>query len=179
MYIYIHIDIEDKTFYSLEDLNCVLMEKVAAENRKTFEGLTYSRYDLFTTEEKETLLPLPPSRFEYLERKTVKVAQDFSFTFDKVHYSMPRKYLRQELKIRAGEKEIYVYNKQGDHIRTHKRSYTPKDWVIIPTDMPVEDYGYWTVSYFQLKASAIGHNTHALIDAVIRKYAYPVQSFRS
>ena len=109
------------------------MEKVDAENRKPFEGLTYSRYDLFTTEEKETLLPLPPSRFEYLERKTVKVAQDFSFTFDKVHYSMPRKYLRQELEIRAGEKEIYVYNKHGDFIRTHKRSYTPKDWVIIAT----------------------------------------------
>ena len=51
---------------------------------------------------------------------------------------MPRKYLRQELEIRAGEKEIYVYNKHGDFIRTHKRSYTPKDWVIIPSDMPAE-----------------------------------------
>ena len=178
---HILMDMEDMVFYSLDDLNRVLMEKVDAENRKPFEGLTYSRYDLFTTEEKETLLPLPPSRFEYLERKTVKVAQDFSFTFDKVHYSMPRKYLRQELEIRAGEKEIYVYNKHGDFIRTHKRSYTPKDWVIIPSDMPAEykDYGYWTVPYFQQKASAIGPSTRALIDAVIQKYAYPVQSFRS
>lgn len=178
---HILVDMEDMIFYSLDDLNRVLMEKVAAENRKPFEGLTYSRYDLFATEEKETLLPLPSSRFEYLERKTVKVAQDFSFTFDKVHYSMPRKYLRQELEIRAGEKEIYVYNKHGDYIRTHNRSYTPKDWVIIPTDMPAEykDYGYWNVPYFQQKASAIGPSTRALIDAVIRKYAYPVQSFRS
>lgn len=178
---HILMDMEDMVFYSLDDLNRVLLEKVAAENRKPFEGLTYSRYDLFITEEKETLLPLPPSRFEYLERKTVKVAQDFSFTFDKVHYSMPRKYLRQELEIRAGEKEIYVYNKHGDLIRTHKRSYTPKDWVIIPSDMPTEykDYGYWTVPYFQQKASAIGPGTRVLIDAVIRKAAYPVQSFRS
>ena len=155
---HILMDMEELVFYSLDDLNRVLMKKVAAENRNPFEGLSYSRYDLFTTEEKETLLPLPPNRFEYLERKTVKVAQDFSFTFDKVHYSMPRKYLRQELEIRAGEKEIYVYNKHGDFIRTHKRSYTPKDWVIIPSDMPAEykDYGYWTVPYFQQKASAIG-----------------------
>ena len=94
---------------------------------------------------------------------------------------MPRKYLRQELEIRAGEKKIYVYNKHGDYIRTHNRSYTPKDWVIIPTDMPAEykDYGYWNVPYFQQKASAVGPSTRALIDAVIRKYAYPVQSFRS
>lgn len=147
---HILMDMEDIVFYSLDDLNRVLMEKVDAENRKPFEGLTYSRYDLFTTEEK-------------------------------VHYSMPRKYLRQELEIRAGEKEIYVYNKQGNLIRTHKHSYTPKDWVIIPSDMPAEykDYGYWTMPYFQQKASAIGPSTRALIDAVIRKYAYPVQSFRS
>ena len=178
---HILIDMEDMTFYSLEELNQVLMEKVIAENRKNFDGLSYSRYDLFTTEEKEALLPLPPTRFEYLERKTVKVAQDFSFTFDKVHYSMPRKYLRQELEIRAGEKEIFVYNKQGDHIRTHKRSYTPKDWVINPSDMPSEykDYGYWNVPYFQQKASIIGPSTRAVIDAVIQKYSYPVQAFRS
>ena len=101
---------EDIVFYSLDDLNRVLMEKVDAENRKPFEGLTYSRYDLFTTEEKETLLPLPTNRFEYLERKNVKVAQDFSFTFDKVHYSMPRKYLRQELE-KAKKKSMSIINR--------------------------------------------------------------------
>ena len=103
------------------------------------------------------------------------------FTFDKIHYSMPRKYLRQELEIRAGEKEIYVYNKQGDHIRTHKRSYTPKDWGVIPSDKPAEykDYGYWNVPFFQHKVSMIGPNTRALIDAVIQKSWYPVQPFRS
>lgn len=53
--------------------------------------------------------------------------------------------------------------------------------MIIPSDMPAEykDYGYWTVPYFQQKASAVGPSTRALIDTVIGKYAYPVQSFRS
>ena len=178
---HILMDMEEMVFYSLDELNRVLLEKVKEENRKPFEGLSYSRYDLFLKEEKETLLPLPLNTFEYLERKLVKVAQDFSFTFDKVHYSMPRKYLRQELEIRAGEKEIYIYNKQGDHIRTHKRSYTPKDWVVIPSDMPAEykDYGYWNVPFFQHKSSMIGPNTRTLIDAVIQKSRYPVQSFRS
>lgn len=110
---HILMDMEEMVFYSLDELNRVLFEKANEENRKPFESLSYSRYDLFLNEEKETLLPLPLNAFEYLERKIVKVAQDFSFTFDKVHYSMPRKYLRQELEIRAGEKEIYVYNKHG------------------------------------------------------------------
>lgn len=89
---HILIEMEEMTFYSLEELNRVLRQKVAEENHRNFEGLSYSSADLFIQEEKETLLPLPLNKFEYLERKTVKVAQDFSFTFDKVHYSMPRKY---------------------------------------------------------------------------------------
>ena len=123
------MDMDDMIFYSLDELNHVLIEKVNAENRRPFEGLSYSRYDLFNKE----------------------------------------------------EKEIYVYNKQGDLIRTHKRSYTPKDWVVIPSDMPAEykDYGYWNVPYFQHKAAAIGPNTRTLIDAVSQKSPYPVQSFRS
>ena len=49
------------------------------------------------------------------------------------------------------------------------------------SDMPAEygDYGYWNVPYFQHKASKIGPSTRALIDAVINRYAYPVQAFRS
>ena len=178
---HILIDMEDMTFYSLDELNAVLWDKVDAENRANFEGLSYSRRDLFLSEEKESLLSLPPTKFEYLERKKVKVAQDFSFIYDKVHYSMPRLYLRKELEIRAGEKEIHVYNKHGDYIRTHKRSYTPKDWVIIPSDMPKEykDYGYWNVPYFQQKAAQIGPETRLLIDRVIARFAYPVQAFRS
>ena len=174
-------DMEEMTFYSLEDLNRVLWEKVNEENRANFQGLSYSRLDLFHNEEKETLLPLPPVQFEYLERKMVKVAQDFSFVFDKVHYTMPRKYLKKELEIRAGESNIYVYNKNGDLIRTHTRSYTPKDWVVIPSDMPKEyaDYGFWNVPYFLKKASDIGPDTRILIENVVHKFDYPVQSFRS
>ena len=50
---------------------------------------------------------------------------------------MPRKYLRQELEIRAGEKEIYVYNKHGDYIRLIIEAIL-QGWVIIPTDMPAD-----------------------------------------
>ena len=178
---HILIDMDGMTFYSLEEINKVLYKKVQEENRKNFQGLNYSRYDLFINEEKETLNPLPDTKYEYLERKKVRVSQDFSFTFDKVHYSMPRKYLKQELEVRASETKIYVYNKHGDLIRTHERSFTPKSWVVIPSDMPKEynEYGYWNVSYFEHKASAIGPNTRMAIDEVISKFKYPVQSFRS
>lgn len=124
---HILVDMDEMTLYPIDELYRILLEKIDVENRKPFSGLAYSKYDLFSIEEKEALLPLPLYRFEYLTQKTVKVVQDFSFTFDNVHYGMPWKYLTQEPEIRVGEIEIFVYNKKGDHIRTHQRSYTPKD----------------------------------------------------
>lgn len=178
---HILIDMEDMTFYSLEELNKVLWQKMEQENRENFQGMNCSRRDLFESEEKDALLPLPETVYEYMERKQVKVGQDFSFVYDKVHYSMPRKYLRKTLEIRAGAKKIHVYNEHGDLIRTHDRSYTPKSWVVIPSDMPTEygDYGYWNKPYFLSKAERIGSNTKILIQNVIEKFDYPVQSFRS
>ena len=178
---HILVEMDEMTFYSLDELNTVLWQKMEQENRENFQGLNYSRKDLFESEEKDALLPLPDTEYEYLERKSVKVGSDFSFTFDKVHYSMPRKYLKNTLEIRAGAKKIYVYNGNGDLIRTHERSYTPKSWVVIPSDMPKEygDYGYWNKPYFLAKAESVGPETKILIQRVIEKFEYPVQSFRS
>lgn len=178
---HILVEMEEMTFYSLDELNTVLWEKMERENREDFSGLTYSRRDLFLKEEQEALLPLPETPYEYLERKQVKVGQDFSFVYDSVHYTMPQKYLRKTLEIRAGETKIYVYNEHGDLIRTHDRSYTPKSWVVIPSDMPKEygDYGFWNKPYFLAKAEKIGPQTKILIQKVMEKFDYPVQSFRS
>jgi hypothetical protein len=123
---HILVEMEEMTFYSLDELNAELWKRKEQENRENFQGLSYSRRDLFESEEKDALLPLPNTQYEYLERKSVKVGPDFSFTFDKVHYSMPRKYLKKTLEIRAGAHKIYVYNENGDLVRTHDRSYTPK-----------------------------------------------------
>ena len=178
---HILMDMDEMTFYSLEELNTVLWEKMERENRVNFGKLSYSRKDLFEKEEKETLQPLPESQYEYLVRKLVTVSPDFSFVYDSVHYSMPRRYLKKQLEIRAGDTKIYVYNSNGDLIRTHERSYTPKSWVVIPSDMPKEysDYSYWNTPYFLEKAGRIGPNTRALIHRVIEKYDFPVQSYRS
>lgn len=47
--------------------------------------------------------------------------------------------------------------------------------------MPKEygDYGYWNKPYFLAKAAAVGPNTRQVIQRVIEKFDYPVQSFRS
>lgn len=90
---HILVDMEEMVFYSLEELNKELWERVREENQMPFPGRDYSRFVLFAKEEKENLQPLPQSKFEYLERIIVKVAQDFFFSFDRVYYSMPHNIL--------------------------------------------------------------------------------------
>ena len=87
---HILVEMEAMAFYSLEELNTELWKRMEAENRINFAKLSYSRRDLFEKEEKDTLLPLPETQYEYLIRKKVTVGPDFSFTFDSVHYSMPQ-----------------------------------------------------------------------------------------
>lgn len=52
---------------------------------------------------------------------------------------------------------------------------------MIPSDMPEEygDYGYWNKPYFLSKAAKIGPNTKILIQNIMEKAVYPVQSFRT
>ena len=77
---HILVEMEEMTFYSLDELNAELWKRMEQENRENFQGLSYSRRDLFESEEKDALLPLPDTQYEYLERKSVKFGPDFSFT---------------------------------------------------------------------------------------------------
>lgn len=174
------MDMGEMTFFSLDALNGVLWQKMEELNSRNFQGRHYSRKDLFEQEEKDLLLPLPLSDYQFLERQRVTVNQDFSFVFDYVHYTMPRRYIKQVLDIRASAFEVFVYTLKGDLVRQYKRSYSRGDWVIHPGDLPqhTTDYDKWSVPFFQSWASAIGPNTRLVIDELIGSVLYPVQAFR-
>lgn len=69
-------ELEDMTFFSIEDFNTALWEKLDALNEKELKGKSYSRYDRWL-EEKPMLMPLPPVQYQYTERKEAKVSSDF------------------------------------------------------------------------------------------------------
>ena len=174
------MDMEEMTFFSLDALNEVLWEKIDELNKQNFQGRDYSRRDLFEREERDLLLPLPPSDYQFLERQQVTVYQDFSFVFDHVHYTMPRKFIKHSLNIRASATEVYVYTLKDDLFRQYKRCHTPGEWVIHPGDLPrhATDYDKWSVPFFQNWASGVGPNTRIVIDAMLAQVPYPVQAFR-
>lgn len=63
---HILVDMDEMTFYSLDELNRYLWQRMDEENQVHFSGLDCSRWDLFNGEEKETLLPLPSTKYQFL-----------------------------------------------------------------------------------------------------------------
>ena len=58
-YTQIFAPLRNQTFYSLEELNTALKEKLHAYNNKNFQGKDHSRQNLFNQIEKQHLKPLP------------------------------------------------------------------------------------------------------------------------
>ena len=65
-----------------------------------------SRRTVFEQQEKATLQPLPAYPFDYLEIKQAKVHIDYHVSFEKHNYSVPYKYIRQTVLIRASERLV-------------------------------------------------------------------------
>lgn len=174
------LDMEEMVFHDLEQFNKELLKRVKERNRKPFDKRSYSRWDLYVDEEMDLLLPLPPESYQYLERREVKVGQDFSIVFDRVHYTTPGKYLKQVVLVRASTTMVFIYSKSGKLIREHKRNYAPGSWVIHPDDIPKKysEYDKWSVPFFQSWASSIGPNTRLVIDSQFADVEHPVQVFR-
>jgi len=58
------------------------LEELDRLNREPFQKLPGSRLSVFLETEKDALRPLPASRFEYAEWKTVKAGMDYHVEFD-------------------------------------------------------------------------------------------------
>lgn len=175
------VEMADMTFFSLDELNTELWERVDERNRKNFKDLDYSRYDKFLGDEKNALLPLPPQRFEYMQRKEAKVAPDLSVRFDGNYYLMPKRYVGSIVEVRATAFTVSIWSRSGDKIKEYERSYDKHHWVYDEETVPksVSDYSYWTPDYFKAKAAQIGPNTKLVIEKVLSSRKYPNQSFRA
>jgi hypothetical protein len=177
---HILIDMKDMTFFSLEELNAVLWEKIDEMNALRLTTKDCSRWDIFSTEEQEHLLPLPSEAYQYLERKVVRVYQDFHIRFDDSFYSIPKKYVKKKVELRASSDTLQIYSEAGTYICNWKRSSIRGTWNTNPDHLPYtyKDYLQWSKPNFQQWASKIGPYTRSVIDAQFNRVEFPEQAFR-
>lgn len=112
--------LRSKTYFALHEIQNDVQESLREYNDKSFQKKEGSRSSIFDQEEKQSLLPLPQYPYEIATWVTALVAPNYHITVDKMHYSVPYTYLRQEVNVRSTPRMIEIFYRDL-RIATHLR----------------------------------------------------------
>lgn len=104
-------DVQDMKFFSLDELNMAIWERMDAMNAAPFTKKPGSRLALFSQVERPKLSPLPPVPYQFYERIKATVAPDIHIEFDKSWYSVPWKHLRHKVLVKATASRVSIFRR--------------------------------------------------------------------
>jgi transposase len=169
-----------RQFHSIEELREAVREELEKVNTAPFAKAPGSRRELFLEVEKQTLRPLPTSKYEYADWKAARVGFDYHAEYDGHFYSVPYDMAGKMIRIRAANTSIEVFY-EGERIATHPRCYDPhKRYSTIASHMPPAHRAVasWSSERFRSWAAEIGPSTEAYIVSLMKMREQPEQAFR-
>src|SRR5699024_7071162 len=86
--------------FHIEDLNQRIFEKLEEINTIDFQKRPRSRKKVFEEEDKSQLQQLPQTRYKLSEWKTAKVQLNYHIQVERMYYSVPCDYVREQVDIR-------------------------------------------------------------------------------
>lgn len=173
--------LRNEQFFSLEELNRAIREKLEAFNSRPFQKKEGSRLSLFRYEELPLLAPLPATPFELAEWKQATVQFNYHISVDGMLYSIPYEYIKRKVDVRVTDKTIEVFFNHN-RIASHRRLYGRKgQYSTIVEHMPEDHQKYleWNGDRFRKWAKGIGVNTHSVVDAILTSKRVEQQTYKS
>ncbi|MEW6582948.1 MAG: IS21 family transposase [Actinomycetota bacterium] len=154
-----------------------LLERI---NARKMKKVGMSRREIFEAKERAVLRPLPAARFEMAEWKKARVNIDYHVEFDRHYYSVPFRFARQEVEVRAtaGTVEILA---SGKRIASHPRSGEKFRHTTVAEHMPKSHRaaGEWTPSRILAWAGKVGPETASFVKELLERRPHPEQGFRA
>jgi transposase len=172
--------LRNRRFFSLIELNQAIRELVVQLNDRLMRGWGTTRRALYEQVDRPALLRLPSTPYEYVEWKRCRVSLDYHVEITKHFYSVPFRLLRQEVEARITAKTVEIFH-HGKLGATHLRSLRPHRPTTVADHMPSSHRRYrdWTHERILREAAAIGDDTAALVEIILRSRPHPEQGFRS
>jgi len=172
--------LRNRRFFSLAELNQAIGELIAQLNDRPMRGWGTTRRALYEQVDRPALLALPPTPYEYAEWKRCRVNLDYHVEIDKHFYSVPFRLLRAEVEARVTATAVEMFH-HGKLVATHQRSQRAYRPTTIADHMPSSHRRYrdWTHERILREATAIGPDTAALVEIILRSRPHPEQGFRS
>ena len=169
------------TFFNLYDLNQRIQELLQEVNEKGFQKREGSRLEVFITEEKPYLQPLPKEAYEYGIWKSARVQYNYHISIDKIYYSVPYHYIKHDVRVRITQHRIEIYHNHTricSHPRRHGR---PGQYVTVEEHMPLNhrQASEWNRQRFVGWARKIGPSTQQVIERLLDSYRVEEQGYNS
>jgi transposase len=172
--------LRNRQFFALSALNAAIAELTAQINDRGSRHLGASRRALFEELERSALKPLPAEPYVFAEWKECRVGLDYHVEIDKHYYSVPHQLLREKVWARITARTIEVFHR-GKRVAAHVRSSSTRKHTTVREHMPSshQRYADWTPERLRRQAGAIGRNTAALVEIILRERTHPEQGFRA
>ena len=177
---YIIAALRNQQFFSLQELNEAVWDRLESFNHKPFQKRDGSRATAFT-EEQPFLRPLPAHPYELATWRVASVGPNYHIVVDRMNYSVPFEYIRQKVDVRVTRSTIEVFY-SGNRICSHRRLYGKfNQYSTVQEHMPPEHQKYiqWNGERFVHWAAKIGGCTEAAVKAILSSYRVEQQGYKA
>ncbi len=182
----IYAPLRDQVYYSLEELNAAILPLLEEHHERVFRHHKKGRRDLFETEEKPLLQPLPDIPFKSKLRKKAKVQKNYHVTLANAdqtihYYSVPYQYAGKEVQIIFDTEDVEVYCNY-ERIAFHKRNYNRSRYTTISYHMPEKHQHVkngMDPDFLFTKAAQLGIHTEQFIRKLLDRGQYYPTNYKS
>ena len=131
--------LKDQPALRVDEANRKAKAWLLARAGKRTHGTTKLRpLEQFEQIEQAKLMPLPAVRFDPGVWKKVKLHRDCHVVFEASYYSAPHAYIGQPVWVRAGLKNVQLYNADHELIAIHTRAQRPGQRLTVLDHYPAE-----------------------------------------
>lgn len=184
-YMRIYAPLRDNLFYSLADLNENIRIQLDIHVRSPLQKRTYSRHDLFISEEQPLLNPLPEEPFVIKHTASAKVQRNYHVILgeDWHQYSVPYQHIGKQVKLIYDTDEVEVYLGL-QRIAVHHRNYRKHGYTTLQEHMPEKHRKYgeakgWDVDYFLKQATELGECSRQIFIKILDSRTFTEQTFNA
>jgi len=171
--------LSERTFFSLEEANEAIAEKLAELNGKLMKGPNLSRRQLFELEDLPVMRALPSGRYRYAQWKSCKVAPDYHVEVHGNLYSVPFGIVGKSVDVRIGVGTVEIFL-GGKRVASHMRALTRRRPITEPSHMPGghRAQAEWTPERMVRWAGTVGPETASFVSALLESKVHAEHGFR-
>ena len=176
--------LRNDTFRSLEALNQAILTKLDLHHRQNFQKKSYSRQELFNTEERPLLHSLPETPYQVRHYTRAKVQKNYHVVLgeDWHFYSVPFSYLGKEVSLTYCSEHVEIYH-ELNRIAIHTRNFKKHGYSTQIDHMPenhrkISERRGWNPDYYLNKAQENGPSTYEFFTQIMESKVTIHQAYR-